>query len=196
MAPTEHTIASLMSELRTDHRNMVMLLGLLEAEADRFSGGGEPDYDLLESIMAYVADYPDAVHHPREDQLYRHLKTLHPDLDDSLERVDTDHKELEHEGARLRDAIEDLAAGHSSDRNVLIQGLRKYSQHLRKHMYWEEQELFTLADQVGEESIVETKEPAGKSHDPLFGRQAEKRFRRLLNRIQRRMVWDSQQYLG
>ena len=194
MAPTK-TISSLMSELRSDHRNMVVLLGLLEAEAERLSGGSEPDYDLLESVMAYVADYPDAVHHPREDQLYRHLKSLHPDIDKSLERVETDHKELEHDGARLRDAIEDLAAGHSRDRDALVEGLRDYSQHLRTHMYWEEQQLFSLADQLGDERIEATRELAGESNDPLFGKQVEKKFRRLLNRIQRRMVWDSQQYL-
>lgn len=197
MTSMKNTIASLMSELRTDHRNMVLLLGLLEAEADRFSEGGEPDYDLLQSVMTYVADYPDAVHHPREDQLYRHLKSLHPDIDDSLERVESDHKNLEHAGTRLREQIDALTTGHSTDRETLFNGLQKYAQHLRKHMYWEEQELFSLADEMSEQSIVETKKLGGESAlDPLFGSQVDRKFKRLLNRIQRRMVWDNQQYLG
>jgi len=50
---------------------------------------------------------------------------------------------------------------------------------------------------MSEQSIVETKKLGGESAlDPLFGSQVDRKFKRLLNRIQRRMVWDNQQYLG
>lgn len=187
-----NTIGSVSDQLRADHRNMVLLLDLLEAETEKFSTTGEPDYELLGSVMTYMAEYPDAVHHPREDRLYNHLKSLQPDLDASLERVESDHKELEDAGAKLLKQVEALAAGGSTDRDALIHGLKSYAQHLRKHMYWEEQTLFTLADRLSEEYIVNTDETV---QDPLFGSQTEKRFRLLLNRIQQRMVWDAQQYL-
>ena len=187
-----NTVGTIRDELRTDHRNMVLLLDLLETELDKFTASGDADYDLLGSVMTYMAEYPDAVHHPREDRLYRHLKSLHPDLDASLERVETDHLDLEQAGATLRNEIEAVAAGETVDRATLIQGLRDYARNLRTHMYWEEQTLFALADDLDEDHEVELEEWA---KDPLFGTRAEKRFRRLLNRIQRRMVWDAQQYL-
>ena len=187
-----NTIGSIRAELRADHRNMVLLLDLLEAETNKFAASGEADYELLGGVMTYMAEYPDAVHHPREDRLYRHLKSVHPDIDDSLERVETDHLDLEQAGGTLRIQIEAIAAGEPEDRDALVQGLREYAQHLRNHMVWEEQTLFTLADELDEDHAVDSDESA---HDPLFGTRAEKRFRRLLNRIQRRMVWDAQQYL-
>ena len=187
-----NNIGSLRDELRTDHRNMVLLLDLLESETGRFAASGEVDYQLLGSVMTYMAEYPDAVHHPREDRLYQHLKSLHPDIDESLQRVETDHLDLEQAGVGLRNEIEALAAGQAADRDALIQGLKEYAQHLRQHMYWEEQTLFALADELDEGHVIDTDESAP---DPLFGGRAEKRFRRLLNRIQRQMVWDAQQYL-
>ncbi len=190
-------VASLIDELRTDHRNMVLLLDLVEAETGRVAAGSEPDYELLENIMTYVADYPDAVHHPREDRLYRHLKSRHPDIDQTLQRVESDHEKLEAAGARLREKIKTLAAGFAQppDRDAVMRNLQTYATNLRRHMYWEEQELFMLADQIGHERVAKDI-TSTEGDDPMFGRKVEKRFRRLLNRIQRRMVWDIQHYLG
>ena len=186
-----NTIGSMLNELRTDHRNMVLLLSLLEAETERLSANEKPDYDLLSSVMTYMAEYPDAVHHPREDRLYQHLAALRPNIDDSLQRVESDHKELEHAGRGLCEGIEAAARGRSSDSKALAGALQRYAKHLRSHMYWEEQQLFDLADEVSDELIVDTEQVG----DPLFGRKTEKRFRRLLGKIQRRMVWDAQQYM-
>ena len=188
-----NAIGSMLTELRTDHRNMVMLLGLLEAETERLSKGSDADYELLGSVMDYIAEYPDAVHHPREDRLYHHLASLRPNLDDSLQRVESDHQELEDAGVALRQQIQELSEGRSADRNSLVERLQGYANHLRNHMYWEEQQLFTLADELGDELIVDTDQADA---DPLFGKRLERRFRRLLAKIQQRMVWDSQQYLG
>ncbi len=84
-------VEQLMSGLRGDHRNMVMLLDLLSAEIDRLAASGEPDYDFVRDIMLYVIEYPDVVHHPKEDIIYRHLKSLRPEIRTELERVETNH---------------------------------------------------------------------------------------------------------
>ncbi len=77
-------VEQLMSGLRTDHRNMALLLDLLDLETERLAASGEPDYDLVRDIMLYMTEYPDVVHHPTEDFIYRHLKSLRPDIDDDL----------------------------------------------------------------------------------------------------------------
>ena len=182
------SIETVCDELRADHRNMVLLLDLLAAETDR----GEPDYELLNSIMTYMAEYPDAVHHPREDRLYHHLQEQHPEIDASLQQVETDHAALEAEGTQLLDQLKALSAG-GGDPTALIAGLRTYAAHLRAHMYWEEQTLFALADELDPQQTLSSDTQGA---DPLFGKRADRRFRRLLNRIQRHMVWDAQQYLG
>ena len=60
-------VEQLMSGLRGDHRNMAMLLDSLDREIDKLAASGETDYDLVRDIMLYLTEYPDVVHHPKED---------------------------------------------------------------------------------------------------------------------------------
>ncbi|MFQ6004494.1 MAG: hemerythrin domain-containing protein [Woeseia sp.] len=192
----KYAVERLMSNLRSDHRNMVLLLDLLDVEIDRYATSEEPDYDLLRDIMLYMTEYPDAVHHPKEDIVYRHLKSLLPGIDTELERVETDHRYIGECGLKLRNDIEKLLTGEKVNRDEVIGDLRHYTEQLREHMYWEETELFSLADELQHHGdwleIVSDKED---SSDPLFGPRVERKYRKLLAKIQQRVVWDSQKYL-
>jgi hypothetical protein len=68
------TTPLVMRSLREDHRNLAKLLDLLEREVKRFDEAGAVDYELMQSIVAYCLDYPDKVHHPREDRLLERLR--------------------------------------------------------------------------------------------------------------------------
>lgn len=190
-------VEQLMSGLRTDHRNMALLLDLLEMETERLAASGEPDYDLMRDIMLYMTEYPDVVHHPKEDLIYQRLRSLHPEIDDDLKRVETDHQNIEKSGLTLKNDIEAMSVGADLNRDEIIDNLRQYIEQLREHMYWEEKELFTLADELqsdGDWSAVVLKND--EIGDPLFGPWVERKYRRLLARIQRLVVWDCQKYLA
>ncbi len=185
-------VAQLMSGLRGDHRNMSMLLDLLDAEINRLATAGEPDYDLVWDIMLYVTEYPDVVHHPKEDIVYRHLKSLRPEIHTDLGRVETDHQYIGETGLKLKNDIEAISRGTNLNRDELIDKLGHYMERHREHMYWEEIELFSLADELqhyGDWSEVLLKN--NDISDPLFGSPVERKYRRLLDRIQQRLVWDS-----
>ena len=189
-------VEQLMNGLRGDHRNMALLLDLLDAEIDKLAASEEPDYDLVRDIMLYVTEYPDVVHHPKEDIVYRHLKSLRPEIRTDLERVETDHQYLEESGLKLKNDMEAISTGAELNRDELIEKFHHYMEQLREHMYWEETELFSLADELqlyGDWSEVVLKN--NEISDPLFGSRVERKYRRLLAKIQERVVWDSQRYL-
>jgi hemerythrin-like domain-containing protein len=189
-------VEQLMSGLRSDHRDMALLLDLLDAEIDRLAESGKPDYDLVWDIMLYMTEYPDVVHHPKEDIVYRHLKSLRPEIHTDLERVETDHQSIEESGLKLRNSIEAISIGANLNRDELIENFHHYSEQLREHMYWEETKLFSLADELkhfGDWSeIVLMNNEIG---DPLFGSRVERKYGGLLARIQQHVVWDKQKYL-
>ena len=190
-------VEQLMSGLRGDHRNMVMLLDFLEAEINRLATSGEPDYDLVRDIMLYVTEYPDVVHHPKEDIIYRQLKSLRPEIHSDLECVETDHQYIEESGRKLRNGIEAISIGANLNREELIEKFYHYMDQHREHMYWEEINLFSLADELqryGDWSEVVLK--SNEISDPLFGSRVERKYRRLLAKIQQRVVWDRQKYLA
>ena len=189
-------VEQLMNGLRGDHRNMALLLDLLDAEIDRLSVSEEPDYDLVRDIMLYMTEYPDVVHHPKEDIVFRHLKSLRPEIRTDLERVETDHQYLEESGLKLKNDMEAISNGAKLDRGELIEKFHHYVEQFREHMYWEETDLFSVADELqlyGDWSEVVLKN--NEISDPLFGSRVERKYRRLLAKIQERVVWDSQRYL-
>lgn len=189
-------VEQLMNGLRGDHRNMALLLDLLDAEIDRLADSEEPDYDLVRDIMLYVTEYPDVIHHPKEDIVYRHLKSLRPEIRTDLERVEKDHQYLEESGLKLKSDMEAISNGVKLDREELIEKFHHYMEQLREHMYWEETELFSLADELqlyGDWSEVVLNN--NEISDPLFGSRVERKYRRLLAKIQERVVRDGQRYL-
>lgn len=188
-------VETLVTNLRADHRNLVMLLGLLQKETERLEALEEPDYELVHDVMEYMTGYPDAVHHPREDRLYRHILSARPDVEENLQRVESDHEKIAKLGVKLRDDIDSISAGAFIKRDVLIAELRNYRETLLAHMYWEERELFSVADELQDDSEWSSIELDGADdRDPLFGSRVERKFRRLMAGIQQRIVWDNQQY--
>ncbi len=63
-------LTQVLVELREDHRNLRLLLDLLESESSSITVDDEPDFELLHDIMQYMTVYSDAVHHPKEDLVY------------------------------------------------------------------------------------------------------------------------------
>jgi len=177
--------AAVLAELRTDHKNMAMMLNLLERESNRIYEGAEPDYELLGDIMHYMTVYPDAVHHPKEDRLYAELKAARPDLSVGFERITMDHRHIAELSVKLRNEISAINAGNPIRRNSVVADALRYVNTLRGHMQWEELDLFRRVDEMIEQGHDEF-DTANFTHDvdPVFGPEVEHNFGRLMSSIQ------------
>lgn len=176
-----------MKELREDHRNMSVVLNLLEDAVEQASAGDDPDFELVDEIMRYMTVYPDAVHHPKEDVVYEQLRNRRPDLANGLEDVPGDHREIATLGSALRDDVEAINAGAAVRRDKFIDDASNYITRLRKHMAWEEGDLFERIDKMldAESRGVDVAE-LGHIKDPVFELEVESGFRRLLSAIKTR----------
>lgn len=177
-------LADILSGLREDHRNMSIMLELLEREIAHIRDGEKPDYELIHDIMRYMTVYSDAVHHPKEDVLYAAMKKEAPELATGLEQVEPEHEELASLGEALRNDIEAIASGATVTRDRIMADTNSYIRYLRRHMNWEEGDLFKRAD-----SLVEAEKAmfVDISHlnylDPVFGPEREHTFANLLENI-------------
>ena len=174
-------IADLMTELREDHRNMAIVLDLLDEVIEHIRAEDDTDLELLGEIMHYMTVYPDAVHHPKEDLVYEQLQHNRPDLAEGLDDVPSDHTEIAELGVRLRNDIDSIESGTAVRRQQLIDDASNYVQRLRNHMQWEETDLFKRIDRM----IESRKHPIDISHlqavdDPVFGKSAAAGFNRLM----------------
>jgi len=169
-----------LDELREDHRNMTLVLNILDRIADIAKAGEDPDFELVDEIMRYMTVYPDAVHHPKEDVVYTELKKRRPDLAVDLDDVPADHREIAELGSRLRDDVEAIIAGAAVRRENFIKDTSEYVQLLREHMQWEEEDLFRRVDEmIGEEGQAFDVEKYQHIKDPVFELEIESVFRRL-----------------
>lgn len=181
----ESDTRQLLSELREDHRNMALVLNVLERTIETAASGADPDFELIDEIMRYMTVYPDAVHHPKEDIVYAELKKQRPDLADGLDDVPEDHQQIGELGSKLRDDVEAVVAGAAVRRQQFILDALKYVGQLRRHMIWEETDLFTRVDtMIGEDPHAVDVDEFLHIKDPVFELEVEAGFRRLMSGLQ------------
>ena len=182
----EKDAATILAELRQDHRNMALMLNILERQSNRIYDGEEPDYELLHDIMHYMTVYPDAIHHPREDLVYTAMREHCADLAEGLGHVPEEHREIAELGDTLRKDIEAIISGAAVTRQHLLEDLVNYVGHLRRHMEWEESDLFPRADSLArdvETATIDVSQHMGD--DPVFGATTASSFSNLLANLQR-----------
>ena len=177
-------LADLMKELREDHRNMAIVLDILDGVVDSIRAEDDSVLELLAEIMHYMTVYPDAVHHPKEDLVYEQLQELRPDLAEGLEDVPGDHADIADLGLRLKADIDAIESGSTVKREQLIGDASSYVERLRNHMIWEETDLFQRIDRM----LESKKHPVDLSrfhemHDPVFGESSAAGFRRLMESL-------------
>ena len=164
---------------------MALVLSVLEASVEVAATGGDPDFELIGQIMHYMTVYPDAVHHPKEDVVYTELQEQRPDLADGLDDVREDHIQIAVLGNTLRDDVEAIVAGAAVRREQFVLDALKYVERLRKHMYWEERDLFIRIDtMLGTESHAVEVGNLLRIKDPVFAPDVESGFRRLLSSLE------------
>jgi hemerythrin-like domain-containing protein len=177
-------LADLLNDLREDHRNMSIMLDLLSRQIDHIRDGERPDYELIHDIMRYMTVYSDAVHHPKEDVLYASMKAERPALAKGLERVEPEHQEIGELGETLRNDVEAIASGAAVTRDRLVEDTAEYVRTLRKHMAWEEEDLFRRAREIVEsENELFIDISNFDRLDPVFGPEREHSFENLLRNI-------------
>jgi len=174
----------LMQALRDDHRNMALVLDVLDNSIAAAESGENPDFELVDEIMRYMTVYPDAVHHPKEDVVYSALQNSRPDLVNGLEDVPADHREIAALGTKLRDDVEAVVAGAAVRRQNFLEHATEYVRRLREHIKWEEEDLFQRVEEMLERDAV-TLDIDRFQHilDPVFELAVETAFRRLLESL-------------
>jgi hemerythrin-like domain-containing protein len=177
-------LADLLKDLREDHRNMSIMLDLLSQQIDHIGAGERPDYELIHDIMRYMTVYSDAVHHPKEDVLYAAMRAQQPELAEGLDRVGPEHRDIAEAGEALRNDVEAVASGAAVTRECLINDATAYVRTLRKHIAWEEEDLFRRAsDLTRDEKDMFIDISNFDRLDPVFGPEREHSFGNLLRNI-------------
>lgn len=148
-------------------------------------GGKAPDAKVFRAMLLYISDYPDRVHHPKEDNyLFARLHQRTDKVDDVLSHLESEHQrgdqmvfELQHALARL----EFHGMKTFPDFRALVQ---RYAQFYNGHMRLEEDVVLPAALQFLTAADWDDINAAFQANDnPLAGTDDKEDLQKLFSLI-------------
>ena len=167
-----------------EHGNFARLLDLLEKQVAAFHLGEQPNYDLMLDVVYYLRNYPDQVHHPREDVAFARLLKRDPTMKSQVDRLTQEHRVIAAAGETLLAHLDAVVADTLEPRFIVEAAAATYLAYYRQHLATEEKEVIPRAAELltpQDWAAVAAAVPAGP--DPLFGEDIEARYRKLRRQI-------------
>jgi hemerythrin-like domain-containing protein len=173
------------SILKSEHRSIAALLHALKELARlAHDATARPRFQVLRSMLRYIDQYPEKLHHPKEDEhLFARLAARSPSTRLLVEELQAEHEE----GARLIRELERallfMEEGWPAGAREFRTAVDAYAEFHWKHMRKEEQELLPLAERyLTPEDWKAIDAAFAANRDPIAGLQ-ERDFESLFSRI-------------
>ena len=170
--------------LRSEHKNIAKLLGVIDSGLDRFRRSGLLDARPLGHIAQYSLTYPDLYHHPKEDLLYHRLTRSDPAIESVVENIIDEHKMIADISRRFGAAAQRAAIDGGGPTSDLAHIAQKFVTAYRHHLRIEEDQLFPAAERsLTDEDWAAIDSDARNAPDPLFGPRVDAIYQPILDAI-------------
>ncbi len=143
---------AIIDDLIADHQRFRKFLTHYERELDALRTGGEPDYGLLNDLAEYFSQFPDELHHKKEDIIYEFLIASDDERASSpsqgnerLFDLKSEHDTISRDASTFREGVKQVLAGEQLPRDQLSHFGTDYVLSLRRHMQGEETSFFPRA---------------------------------------------------
>ena len=171
--------------LKSEHRSISAVLhGLQQLAADLGDSSLRPEYGVFHAMIRYIDQYPERLHHPKEDRfLFERLAQRAPQARPLIDALRAEHvtgarlvRELEH-------ALLTLEIGYPGSIGAFRAAVEGYAEFHWAHMRKEEQELLPLAERhLTPEDWSAIDAAFAGNEDPISDLRDDD-FRRLFSRI-------------
>jgi hemerythrin-like domain-containing protein len=177
-------MVQVIDQLGRDHRNLRLLLDIVEEEMNGYQAGRVPDFDLLRMIAEYTLHYPDLVHHPKENLVFERLVMRDPEAKAVIGDLVEEHRRLAELTRRFAAAINNAARDVELPREWLDSLAREYLLANRLHMQVEEEHFLLRAMAIlTDEDCATIDERLAHADDPVFGEKVAEAYLFLHERI-------------
>ena len=155
--------------LQQEHQNLARLLDIMEEQIGDIDASQAPDYRLLQTIADYLSGYPDEVHHPKEDLIFRRLERRDSDAASKLGRILDEHTELREFTKKFAAIVVDSTSSIASRPKQIVQSAEELVGYYRHHIEMEEKYFFPAARRVlNRDDWAEIDYALSERTDPLF----------------------------
>jgi len=173
--------------LKSEHRSISAVLhGLKELARMAQDATVRPRFQVLRCMLRYIDEYPERLHHPKEDEhLFARVLKRAPEASALVEQLKAEHQE----GARLIRELERallfFEEGWPAGSREFAQAVEAYAEFHWKHMRKEEHELLPIAERaLTAADWIAIDRAFAANLDPVAGleqRDYEKLFTRIAN---------------
>jgi nucleotide-binding universal stress UspA family protein/hemerythrin-like domain-containing protein len=177
--------------IRDEHRSLAAVLhAWMHALATARAGGIAADATLMQAMVRYIAAFPVALHHPKEDEyLFRRLRERSPAVNAELDELERQHERDRQLVAALTRQVQALANAPAGQAAVRLTGdlddaVKAYASFLWDHMGREEGVILPAAQQhLLASDWAEIDAAFADNRDPRFSGETDHEFRQLFSRI-------------
>jgi hemerythrin-like domain-containing protein len=177
---------SALAIIRDEHRSLAavvqgfhyLIQGMRESHT-------KPDFKLLRAMICYFEEFPEKLHHPKEDAyLFASLRRRTKEADRVIAELEQQHIRATRDVRDLALALGRYEAGKRGGLARFAVAAEKFSEQTLAHMALEESTVIPLAMQyLTPEDWVEIGVAFGKNGDPRFEADADQEYRDLFSRI-------------
>ena len=176
---------TIMTELHQDHVHLSRLLDIMDEQLVILSTDGDPDLSLMSDIVNYIQHYPDLVHHPKEDQVYKVFRERSDHWNDEVDALLKEHHNLPETTLEFFRLLEGAANGSLIvSRDELSERVERFVKLQRAHMSQEENNIFPVIEKtLTDEDWAKVEKNLIRHADPLFGSNVEDCYKNLYQSI-------------
>jgi hemerythrin-like domain-containing protein len=171
--------------IEDEHRAITAVVeALRHLVAEIAAGRMAPDHTLLSALFHYIEQFPERLHHPKEDDfLFARLRIRRPDSVPMLDGLSREHEVGRERFAELKSAWERFRADPAT-LPLFADAVERYSHFHWLHMRKEEEEVLPLATQaLTAEDWAAIDAAFASNNDPIVGAAATRAFRELFRRL-------------
>ena len=171
--------------LRREHLALKGIYRVLKMEANRLRGNQTPDFPVLEAIVEYIREFPDRIHHPKEEQyVFRLMRERSPEAAPLLDELFQEHEQESRLIAELQKTLQAFKEDPANRRDAFVDMAQRYADFLEHHLATEDKQAFPLAKKIlTEADWDEIDRGFADNDDPLSGGAPTERFTQLHHKI-------------
>lgn len=168
----------LIDELRDEHRQMSAVLDVLEGEIREIDRAGNIDLDLLQLLMRYFCQFPDEIHHQKEDFVYAKLKKT--SAQSKAIHLRDQHEKLEYQSKQFARYVDLIGLDFEIERAQICKTGWDFIDLSRRHMEMEEKLFFPEAH---ERLTARDWENAAREAEQTFSKKDQQTYQALVAEI-------------
>jgi nucleotide-binding universal stress UspA family protein/hemerythrin-like domain-containing protein len=178
--------AAPLAAIREEHRSLAAVIhGLEHLVRETRERGAAPKFDLLRAILYYIETFPEALHHPKENEyLFKRLRLRTSEFNDTLDELERQHVEGHKLVKAMGATLDRYAADPAHGFEDFAEAVKRFAAHEWPHMILETKVVLPAAQKyLTSEDWAEIGKAWAEHGDPRFNVDADEEFRTLFTRI-------------